>query len=133
MPGPLFSFAAVVGAAAPHPHGLAGAALALVALFLPGLLLVAGTLPFWEGLRRLPLAPAALAGANAAVVGVLALALWDPVWTESVHSLADALLAGAGFVALARRVPPVAVVLALVLLSVLAPSLVPLLWGLLSA
>ena len=49
----------------------------------------------------LPLAPAALAGANAAVVGVLALALWNPVWTGSVHSLSDALLAGAGFVALA--------------------------------
>lgn len=125
MPGPLFSFAAFVGAAAtPEPHGLAGAALALVALFLPGLLLVAGALPFWEGLRRLPLAPAGLAGANAAVVGVLALALWDPVWTGSVHSLSDALLAGAGFLALAWRVPPVAVVLALVLSGLLFQGLV---------
>ncbi len=117
MPGPLFSFAAFVGAAAgPEPHGLAGAAIALCALFLPGLLLVAGALPFWEGLRRLPRAKAALAGANAAVVGVLALALWDPVWTGAVHALPDGILAVAGFAALAfLRVPPVLLVLALML------------------
>jgi len=117
MPGPLFSFAAFVGAAAgPEPHGLAGAAIALCALFLPGLLLVAGALPFWEGLRRLPLAHAALAGANAAVVGVLAQALYDPVWTGAVHALPDGVLATMGFVALAFfRVPPLVVVLALML------------------
>ena len=117
MPGPLFSFAAFVGAAAgPEPHGLAGAAIALCALFLPGLLLVAGALPFWEGLRRLRLAHAALAGANAAVVGVLAQALYDPVWTGAVHALPDAVLATMGFVALAYfRVPPLVVVLALML------------------
>jgi len=116
MPGPLFTFAAFVGAAAgPEPNGLAGAAIALCALFLPGLLLVAGALPFWEGLRRLPLAQAALAGANAAVVGLLALALWDPVWSGAVHALPDGILATTGFVALVFRVPAVAVVLALTL------------------
>ncbi|WP_313472606.1 chromate efflux transporter, partial [Brevundimonas sp.] len=73
VPGPLFTFAAYLGAAMePSPNGLAGAALCLVAIFAPGLLLVTGALPFWSLLRARPAAQAAMRGANAAVVGILA-------------------------------------------------------------
>ncbi|WP_407818387.1 chromate transporter, partial [Staphylococcus aureus] len=76
VPGPLFTFAAYLGAVAgPQPNGVAGAAIALVAIFLPGMLLLVGALPFWEGFRRHPLAQAAMRGANAAVVGILGAAL----------------------------------------------------------
>src|SRR3546814_20621386 len=68
----------------PAPNGVAGALLCLVALFLPGLLLVAGALPFWDALRSRPLAQAAMRGTNAAVVGILGAALYDPVWTSAI-------------------------------------------------
>jgi chromate transporter len=101
VPGPLFSFAAYLGAVMePAPHGLAGAAIALVALFLPGLLLVYGMLPFWDALRSRPAAQAAMRGANAAVVGILGAALYDPVWTSAVLSPHDFALALAGFLLL---------------------------------
>ncbi len=107
MPGPLFTFAAYLGALL----GLANAAVAPVAIFLPGLLLVVGVLPFWGALRVRPGAQAAMRGANAAVVGILAAALYDPVWTGAVHSPAD-FAAAAGFVLLAAwRTPPLAIVL----------------------
>ena len=80
VPGPLFTFAAYLGAAAGiPPGGVAGAALALVAIFLPGLLCLMGTLPFWHALRARPAAQAAMRGINAAVVGLLAAALYNPV------------------------------------------------------
>ena len=112
VPGPLFTFAAYLGAVmAPAPNGLAGAALALVAVFLPGLLLVYGALPFWAALRAHPLAAAAARGANAAVVGILAAALYDPVWTGAVLTPVDFALALAGFSALVVwRAPPWVVV-----------------------
>lgn len=112
VPGPLFTFAAYLGAImGPAPHGIAGAALALVAVFLPGLLLVTGMLPFWDGLRARPAAQAAMRGANAAVVGILGAALYDPVWTGAVHAPADFALALAGFLLLTRwQAPPVLVV-----------------------
>lgn len=112
VPGPLFTFAAYLGAEArPGPHGLAGGALGLFAIFLPGLLVLAGALPFWDGLRRLRPAQAAMRGVNAAVVGVLAAAFYNPVWTSSVRTLPDLLLALAAFVLLTRfRAPPVAAV-----------------------
>ncbi|MFG1400506.1 chromate efflux transporter [Xanthobacter sediminis] len=112
VPGPLFTFAAYLGAImGPAPHGIAGAALALVAVFLPGLLLVTGMLPFWNGLRARPAAQAAMRGANAAVVGILGAALYDPVWTGAVHAPADFALALAGFLLLTRwQAPPVLVV-----------------------
>ena len=112
VPGPLFSFAAYLGAVMrPGPHGVAGAGIALVAIFLPGLLLLVGALPFWDALRRRPAAQAALRGASAAVVGLLGAALYDPVWTSSVHGAADFLLVLAGFVLLAAwRAPPLLVV-----------------------
>jgi chromate transporter len=113
VPGPLFTFAAYLGATVhPAPHGLAGAALALVAIFLPGLLLVLGTLPFWEVLRARPRARSAIAGINAAVVGILLAALYDPVWVSAVRTPADFAVAALGFALLAVwRTPPWIVVL----------------------
>jgi chromate transporter len=101
MPGPLFAFAAYLGAvAAVAPGGVAGAALALIAIFAPGLLLVTAALPFWNDLRSRGAARAAMAGVNAAVVGLLASALYNPVWTSAVRGPADFAIAAAGFVAL---------------------------------
>lgn len=101
VPGPLFTFAAYLGAVmGPEPNGVAGAAIALVAIFLPGLLLMYGALPFWDVLRARPNAQAAMRGANAAVVGILGAALYDPVWTSAVLGPRDFALALAGFVLL---------------------------------
>jgi chromate transporter len=111
---PGFTFAAFLGAAGTQaPNGWAGGALGVVAIFAPSFLLVFGTLPFWERLRRHGAMRAALAGVNAAVVGLLLAALYHPVWTSAVLSPADFALALLGLVALAVwRVPPWAVVLA---------------------
>lgn len=101
VPGPLFTFAAYLGAIMePEPAGLAGATIALVAVFLPGLLMVIAALPFWDAFRSRPNAQAAMRGANAAVVGVLGAALYDPVWTSAVLTPADFALALAGFLLL---------------------------------
>ncbi|MCB1425300.1 MAG: chromate transporter, partial [Notoacmeibacter sp.] len=90
VPGPLFTFAAYLGAvASPAPSGVAGAAIALAAIFLPGFLLLLGMLPFWDRFRAMPAAQAAMRGANAAVVGILAAALHDPVWTSAILSPGD--------------------------------------------
>jgi chromate transporter len=115
VPGPLFTFAAYLGAVmAPAPNELAGAAIALVALFLPGLLLVSGMLPFWDALRRRPAAQAAMRGANAAVVGILGAALYSPVWTSAVLGPRDFALALAGFLLLTVwKAPPWIVVVCL--------------------
>jgi chromate transporter len=112
VPGPLFTFAAYLGTVVkPAPHGVVGAALGLVSIFLPGVLILFGTLPFWERLRGRASARAAMAGINAAVVGLLAAALYNPVWTSSVRTVADGGLALAGFVLLTVwRVPPLFVV-----------------------
>jgi chromate transporter len=108
VPGPLFTFAAYLGAVMEgRPTGWAGAALALVAIFLPSFLLVVGTLPFWDLLRYRASFQAALRGINAAVVGLLVAALYDPVWTSAIHSRADFVLALAAFGLLAFwRLPP---------------------------
>ncbi|MBA8822413.1 chromate transporter [Ochrobactrum sp. P6BS-III] len=101
VPGPLFTFAAYLGAVmGPTPHGLAGASIALVGVFLPGLLLVYGMLPYWDALRLRPTAQAAMRGANAAVVGILGAALYNPVWTSAVFSPRDFALALTGFLLL---------------------------------
>ncbi len=115
VPGPLFTFAAYLGAVAtPSPNGVIGASLALIAIFLPGFLLLVGTLPFWNRLRGRPLAQAGMAGANAAVVGILAAALYNPVFVSAVLSPLDFALAATGFVALiAFKAPPWMVVLGL--------------------
>ncbi len=113
VPGPLFTFAAYLGAVAgAPPAGVAGALVALVAIFLPGMLALTGALPFWRGLRALAAAQAAMRGVNAAVVGLLGAALYNPVWTSAVREPADFAIAAAGFVALvAWRAPPLVVVL----------------------
>jgi len=120
VPGPLFTFAAYLGAAMrPAPTGLVGASLCLVAIFLPGLLLVTGALPFWDRFRANPRAQAAMRGTNAAVVGVLGAALYDPVFVSAVIGPRDFALALIGFVLLAVwKIPPWAVVVALVAGSV---------------
>jgi chromate transporter len=101
MPGPLFTVSAYLGAALEQPpNGLQGALIALVAIFLPGMLILVGTLPFWHRLRSQSSAQAALRGVNASVVGILAAALYDPVWKSSVSDWRDGLLAAVGFVLL---------------------------------
>lgn len=94
MPGPLFTFSAFLGAIrTPAPNGIPGAVLALSALFLPSFLLVWGALPFWDTLRAHPIFRGALAGINAAVVGILLAALYTPVWTSAIVQTADFALA----------------------------------------
>ncbi len=112
VPGPLFTFAAYLGAASSvPPGGIAGAAIALVAIFLPGVLILMGTLPFWQGLRKLPKMQAAMQGVNAAVVGLLGAALYQPVWTSTVATSADFAVSTAAFVLLvAWKTPPFVVV-----------------------
>ncbi|NGP18672.1 chromate efflux transporter [Devosia aurantiaca] len=111
VPGPLFTFAAYLGAVS---NGLPGAAIALVGIFLPGLLILVAALPFWNTLRRWPGAQAAMRGANAAVVGILGVALYDPVFTSAVLTPLDFALALAGFVALVSwKVTPWIVVVGL--------------------
>jgi chromate transporter len=113
VPGPLFTFAAYLGAVSNlQPNGLAGAVLGLVGIFLPGLLVLIGMLPFWDAFRIRPDAQAAMRGVNAAVVGILGAALYNPVWTTSVKAPADLAIALVGFVLLAAwRAPPLVVVL----------------------
>src|SRR5690349_4577941 len=112
VPGPLFTFAAYLGAVMNSPpNGVAGAAIALVALLLPGMLLVYGMLPFWDAFRRRASAQAAMRGINAAVVGLLGAALYDPVWTTSVMEPRDFGLALVGFLLLVMwELPPLVVV-----------------------
>ncbi|MCK8458423.1 chromate efflux transporter [Sphingomonas faeni] len=120
VPGPLFTFAAYLGAViAPVPRGILGAAVALVAIFLPGLLILIGALPFWDALRARPAAQAALRGVNAAVVGILAAALYNPVWVSAVVGPYDFAIAAAGFGLLTVwRLPPIAVVALMTSLAV---------------
>jgi chromate transporter len=113
IPGPLFTFAAYLGAVVkPSPHGLAGAALGLIAIFLPGMLILMGTLPFWDTFRKRTDAQSIMRGVNAAVVGLLGAALYNPLWTSSVRTPGDFGIALACFVLLtAWRVPPLVVVI----------------------
>ena len=116
LPGPLFTFAAYLGAAMKlAPNGWPGGLIALAAIFAPSFLLVIATLPFWNGLRRNAAARAALLGVNAAVVGILLAALYNPVWVSAIHNAKDFILAAIAFVALQLRAPPIAVVAATVI------------------
>ncbi len=108
VPGPLFTFAAFIGGSfAPGWQGAAYAALALTAIFIPSYLLLAAALPFWSRLRENRMARGALNGVNAAVVGILLAALYDPVWTDTVGTAADFAFAAAAFLLLQvwRRAP----------------------------
>jgi chromate transporter len=113
VPGPLFTFAAYLGAVmGPAPNGWLGATMCLIAVFLPAFLLTLGALPFWEALRRQPMPQAALRGVNAAVVGLLLAALYHPVWTAGITGAGDFALAVVAFLLLLMwQVPPWIVVI----------------------
>ena len=113
VPGPLFTFSGFLGASMTiPPTGIAGATIALVAIFLPSFLLVWGVLPFWDVLRGRSDVRRALTGVNAAVVGLLLAALITPVWTSAVSGPLDAVIAaGAALLLVGLRFPPWAVVL----------------------
>jgi chromate transporter len=114
VPGPLFTFAAYLGAVVrPSPHGLVGAMIGLVGIFTPGILILLGTLPFWDRLRARADAQAAMRGINAAVVGLLGAALYSPLWTGCVHSAWDVgvVLLGFGLLAVGRSRPVLVVLL----------------------
>ncbi len=112
VPGPLFTFAAFLGwMTADGPNHWTGAMLGLAGIFLPGLLLVLAALPYWQALRARPSMAAILSGVNAAVVGLLATALYSPVWTSAVRSSVDFAIVTVGFFLLVRwKIPPLAVV-----------------------
>ena len=98
IPGPLFTFAAYLGAVmSPKPNGFWGGMLCLVAIFLPSFLLLVGALPYWDALRHRTAIQSALRGVNAAVVGILLAALYNPVWVSSIHSSKDMALALVAF------------------------------------
>ncbi|MFC7580731.1 chromate efflux transporter [Schaalia naturae] len=122
VPGPLFTFAAYLGAVTTTgPTGIAGATIALVAIFLPSALLISGALPFWERLRHARHAQRALAGVNAGVVGILAAALYTPVFTQGITGAGTLSLAAAAFVALTMwKTPAWAVVIAAALIGWIA-------------
>lgn len=122
VPGPLFTVAAYLGAKLTHaPNGVMGAGLALAGIFLPGLLVMAGALPFWDRFRTGVTAQAVMRGVNAAVVGLLAAALYDPLWKYAVLSWADValVLAGLGLLTLGKA-PPLVVVVILVIAAMAA-------------
>jgi chromate transporter len=112
VPGPLFSFAAYLGAvSAPPLGGWSGAAVALLSIYLPSFLLLFGVLPYWDRLRQSDAFRRALLGTNAAVVGLLAAALYTPIWTGAIQSAADVVVALGGLALLViGRVPPIVVV-----------------------
>jgi len=98
VPGPMFTLASYLGGRLPGEAGGAiGSLVATLAIFLPGFLLLAGILPFWSRLSQNPRAASVIGGVNAAVVGILAAALYDPVFTSAVRDWVDLLIAAAGF------------------------------------
>ena len=120
VPGPLFAVASYLGASLTlGPSGMGGAAVALAGIFLPGLLLMAGALPFWDRFRTGMNAQAVMRGVNAAVVGLLAAALYDPLWKNAILDWTDLALALAAFLLLTlARMPPLVVVVATTIAAV---------------
>jgi len=108
VPGPLFTFAAYLGAMmGPAPNGWQGALICITAIFLPAFLLTVGVLPFWDELRRVRAVRSALTGVNAAVVGLLLAALYHPIWTSAIRAPADFGLGLAAFTLLVFwKLPP---------------------------
>jgi chromate transporter len=121
LPGPLFTVAAYLGAAsAPVGSRLLWSVLALLFIFLPGLLLAVAGVSLWERFAAARSVRAAFAGINAAVVGILGAALYDPVWTSAVRSGSDVAIAAAGLLLLERwRAPPALIVVGCVGLSMI--------------
>ena len=125
LPGPLFAFSAFLGAkSSVGPGGLAGALVALIAIFLPGMLLVYGVLPFWDRLRTRTAIRGALNGVNAAVVGILGAALYEPIWTSTILRPVDAALALLAFAALTVAKLPVFLVVAMAAAAGMALTLI---------
>lgn len=112
LPGPLFTVSAYLGALLPTGMGgVAGAAVALISIFLPGFLILCAALPYWSRFSSHRIAASAMAGVNAAVVGILAAALYDPVWTSAVRAPADVAIAVVGFAILTRwKLSPLVIV-----------------------
>jgi chromate transporter len=126
VPGPLFTFAAYLGAVmGPAPNGWAGAILCLIAMFLPAFLLTIGPLPFWDQLRARPWAQSILRGVNAAVVGLLLAALYNPVWTAGITNAQDFALAVAAFLLLFMWQAPPWLVVVLCAVAAAALSALP--------
>jgi chromate transporter len=121
VPGPLFTFAAYLGAVMNgQPNGVLGALICLAAIFLPGILLLIGMLPFWDNFRRLAAAKHLMRGANAAVVGLLGAALYTPLWTSTINHASDFGLAMTGFILLTVwKIPPWIIVIISVIGAVL--------------
>ncbi len=117
VPGPLFTFAAYLGALLPDMAGILGALLALLAIFIPGFLLLVGVLPFWNQFRQWGSAQALMRGANAAVVGILGAALYQPVWTSAIIGPYEFALALTGFLLLTVWKLPAWLVVALVAIA----------------
>ena len=113
VPGPLFTFSAYLGTVMiPEPNGVIGGLIALGAIFLPAFFLTIGPLPFWDILRRRPAFQLVLRGVNAAVVGLLLAALYDPVWTSAVKDASDFALASAALgLLMLWKLPPWLVVI----------------------
>jgi chromate transporter len=114
VPGPLFTFAAYLGAVSqPNPNGWSGAFISLISVFLPSFLLIMGAIPFWEKLRSIAKIRQSILGINAAVVGILLAALYHPVWTSAIYSSKDFALALVGFLCLEYwKIPSWLIVLA---------------------
>lgn len=109
VPGPLFTFAAYLGT---RMNGWQGAIIATIGIFLPSFLLVVGTLPFWDSIRRIPKVQSALMGVNAAVVGILVAAFYNPIWTSTILAPIDFALAAILFMMLVYwKTPPWLVVI----------------------
>lgn len=125
IPGPLFTFAAFLGALiSTGASPVLGALIALIFIFLPGLLLIAAVLPFWQGISSRQIAMNAVGGINAAVVGLLLAALYNPVFISGIHSWMDGLIALTGFMLLwVAKLSPLVIVICCVLLSVIFGSL----------
>ena len=126
VPGPLFTFSAYLGTVmGPPPHGWTGGLLCLAAIFLPAFFLAIGPLPFWNWLRTHPAMRSALKGVNAAVVGLLLAALYNPVWTSAIHGAADFAIAIVAVLLLGPwKVPPWLVVIGGAVAAAIVPYLV---------
>jgi len=113
VPGPLFTFAAYLGAAmGPPPNGWLGGLICLISIYLPSSLLLIGVLPYWDRLRRVAAVQSASRGVNAAVVGLLLAALYNPVWTSAIDTRGDFAIGIAAFLLLVFwHAPPWLVVL----------------------
>lgn len=126
VPGPLFTFAAYLGAIlGPSPNGAVGAGMALFAIFLPGFLVLIAVLPFWDQFRTKSAVRFMMRGANAAVVGILGAALYSPVFTSAILNMRDFAVALAGFVALTVWKAPPWLVVALSAIAGVGLTLVP--------